>query len=282
MVGFIFIVIVILFILSITKKTGDGTTHSKETFIDEAVDLDTESKDSTIHSTVKGHQGEEIVTDILNRLGREKYSIYDDLYVPTQDGKSTQIDHIVTSPYGIFVIETKNYSGWIFGNEKSRYWTQVIYQRKDRFFNPVWQNAGHIKALKNYLHLEKSLFTSIIAFSRQSTLNIEGEFQQAKVTPFDDLIYEIKQNQMPVINDDQLKMVNKKLKQLVTTDENLKKQLKEQHIQSIKLDKEREKVAVANMNCPRCQGDLVKKPGKYGDFLGCSNFPYCRYTSKIK
>lgn len=56
------------------------------------------------------------------------------------------IDHVVISKYGVFVIETKNYRGWIIGNEKSEYWTQVIYKRKERLYNPIKQNYGHIKA----------------------------------------------------------------------------------------------------------------------------------------
>ena len=62
-----------------------------------------------------------------------------------------QIDHVVVSIYGIFVIETKNYSGWIFGDENSQYWAQVIYKTKNRFYNPILQNRGHIKALQGLL-----------------------------------------------------------------------------------------------------------------------------------
>jgi hypothetical protein len=65
--------------------------------------------------------------------------------------KTTQIDHIVVSNYGIFVIETKNYKGWIMGNEYDEYWRQVIYKRKEKLYNPIKQNYGHILALKGVL-----------------------------------------------------------------------------------------------------------------------------------
>jgi hypothetical protein len=55
-----------------------------------------------------------------------------DITIPSVKGKTTQIDHVVVSEYGVFVIETKNYTGWIVGDEKSDYWTQVIYKRKER------------------------------------------------------------------------------------------------------------------------------------------------------
>jgi len=64
----------------------------------------------------------------LNKLDRKQYAVFHDLYLPRPDGKGTaQIDHVVVSPFGIFVIETKNMAGWIFGDERSRQWTQSIY-----------------------------------------------------------------------------------------------------------------------------------------------------------
>ncbi len=75
------------------------------------------------------------------------------------------------STHGIFVIETKNYKGWIYGKEKDRQWTQVIYKRKERFQNPIHQNYGPIKALETLL--EDSFdgdFYSFICFSYRATL----------------------------------------------------------------------------------------------------------------
>lgn len=65
----------------------------------------------------------------------EEYTVLNDVILPTQAG-TTQINHIVVSPYGVFDIETKNYKGWIFGGVKSTQWTQNIYGRKSNFMNP--------------------------------------------------------------------------------------------------------------------------------------------------
>lgn len=65
--------------------------------------------------------------------------------------KTTQIDHVVIPNYGIFVIETKNYKGWIIGNEFDDYWKQIIYKRKEKLHNPIKQNYGHIMVLKEHL-----------------------------------------------------------------------------------------------------------------------------------
>ena len=64
---------------------------------------------------------------------------------------TSQIDHLVLSEYGIFVIETKRYKGWIFGSEKAENWTQVIFKEKHQFRNPVKQNWSHVYALKSVL-----------------------------------------------------------------------------------------------------------------------------------
>src|SRR5690554_6493192 len=72
---------------------------------------------------IKGFIGEKIIAFVLKRLDKEKYTVINDVMVETERGTS-QIDHVIVSDYGIFVVETKNYSGWIFGDDKSQYWTQ--------------------------------------------------------------------------------------------------------------------------------------------------------------
>lgn len=102
-----------------------------------------------------------------------KYNALHNLYIPKQDGSTSQIDHVILSDQGLFVIETKNYSGWIFGDETSKYWTQVIYKRKEKFLNPILQNKGHIKVLRGWIG--KSLrifrFTRLSCFCRGQSLN---------------------------------------------------------------------------------------------------------------
>ena len=83
---------------------------------------------------IKGVVGEKKVSAILYFLDRSKYKVINNIVLKTGE-KTTQIDHIVISDYGIFVIETKNYKGWVFGDENSKYWTQIIYKRKERLYN---------------------------------------------------------------------------------------------------------------------------------------------------
>ncbi len=113
----------------------------------------------------KGWFGERTVSKALSRLAPETYQTFHDLYLPRPDGQgTTQLDHVVVSPFGIFVVETKNYRGWIFGSEKQREWTQQIYKRKERFKNPLHQNHLHVRSLMVFLNLPESAFHSVIFF----------------------------------------------------------------------------------------------------------------------
>ena len=114
----------------------------------------------------KGWLGEIMVSRIgLKQLDPGLYRTFGDIYLPLPDGKgTTQIDHIVVSKFGIFVIETKNYKGWIFGSEKQRQWTQQIYKVKHRFQNPLHQNLLHVKVLKQFLGLPDDRFHPVVMF----------------------------------------------------------------------------------------------------------------------
>jgi len=80
--------------------------------------------------------------------------------------ETTQIDHVLVSRFGVFVIETKHYTGWIFANEGDRYWTQVLYSAKFRFQNPIRQNYRHVCAVRELLDfLPSSAIQSIVVFA---------------------------------------------------------------------------------------------------------------------
>ena len=108
----------------------------------------------------KGAKGERRVARKLKRLGSKEFKVFNNVIINTSKG-SSQIDHVVVSVYGIFVIETKNYTGWIHGSEHSEYWTQTIFKTRNKFRNPIKQNWAHIYALKEILHdFEQSFISS--------------------------------------------------------------------------------------------------------------------------
>ena len=156
------VIIIIALILclvakALTKPRG-GSVH-----------YDTGSSSESSYSSAAGKSGERSVSWILGSLPDE-YMVLNDVTIPDQKTNpdkdyTTQIDHVVVSPYGIFVIETKNYSGWIFGNEKSQNWKQTFKTTEGRFFyNPIKQNWGHIYALAERLRLKTSLFNLSLSF----------------------------------------------------------------------------------------------------------------------
>lgn len=122
--------------------------------------------------TDKGALGEGLIFFELEKV--PCYSrIVTNVYLPTEYG-TTEIDLIYLAPSGIYVLESKNYNGWIFGDARSRYWTSVLYQTKNKFYNPIWQNRTHIKYLKRVLGTIS--VTSIVVFGEQAKLKkIEAE-----------------------------------------------------------------------------------------------------------
>ncbi|WP_234998425.1 NERD domain-containing protein [Salirhabdus sp. Marseille-P4669] len=225
--------------------------------------------------SVKGKIGEAKVAFLLERLDKNTYIVFNDLLVPKANGKTTQIDHVVISVYGIFVIETKNYKGWIFGNEKNKYWTQQIYQRKERFYNPVWQNFGHIKSLETILGEFSNSIYSIVTFSGKATLKkISVSSPYVHIINSIQVVKTIKNYQKKVLSNSDVQNVVNHLNNLGNNKESAKR-----HVKQIKETQKQIKNKVKSNICPRCGGGLVQRKGKYGSFAGCSNFPKCRFVS---
>ena len=105
-------------------------------------------------------------------LDKNEYHLIKNVTLPTEDG-TTQIDHIIISIYGVFVVETKNMKGWIFGNENQRLWTQKIYKHSSQFQNPLHQNYKHVKTLEQLLALKDNQVYSLIVFVGDSTFKTE-------------------------------------------------------------------------------------------------------------
>jgi restriction system protein len=119
----------------------------------------------------KGEAGERLAAKYLKDLNPAFYRVFHDLYLPRPDGRgTTQIDHVVLSRFGVFVVETKNYDGWIFGGARQKMWTQSIFGRNTQFQNPLHQNHLHVLATRAFLGLADRHFHSLVFF-------IEGDFR---------------------------------------------------------------------------------------------------------
>lgn len=233
-------------------------------------------------ATFKGWLGERHITKILSTLDPHENFLLNDLYLPKENGQTTQLDHVLISPKGVFVIETKNYKGWITGSEHSQFWTQTNYKRKDSLYNPIWQNSGHVKALKEHLGEVASDLPiySIIVFGKEATLKFKGPFKNAYVIKSRDLLATI--NNIPITNNlsyFKREKVKHLLSLMVVTDKNKRKEVKKKHVADIKKDLKEKKKLVSENTCPRCGSSLVTRTGKKGKFTGCSSFPKCRFIA---
>lgn len=110
-----------------------------------------------------GKAGEGKVNTLLRQFLGTEYRLIPDVTLPSGKG-TAQIDHIVVSPYGIFVIETKNWAGLILGNEIQEQWMRIHRDEKNWFYNPIKQNQKHVQVLQSFLKLDANKFVSVIAF----------------------------------------------------------------------------------------------------------------------
>ena len=210
-----FIIGAILVPISEFKKYNNSTYKviTKKTYLDVILN--------------KGNIAEYYIWKILDKQPEYK-KVLINLYIPNKE-KTTEIDSILINQYGIFVIESKGYSGWIFGNENDKNWTQVIYNYKKRFYNPIIQNRNHIKNLSNILEVEDmDIFRSYIVFSNRCELkNISATKANLKVINIENLQNTLDQDYKKygkVLTNEQVRILNDKLFSYMFTDEEVKRE----------------------------------------------------------
>ena len=161
----------------------------------------------SLKSTFKGFLGETVINVAMwLKLEKDVYHRLNNITLPLANGGSTQIDHVIVSVYGIFVIETKNYKGWIFGSETQRQWTQAFANgKKFKFQNPLRQNYLHIKTLSDLLGLELSYFHSMIAFIGECELKTRDELPEHVLTS--GMASYIKKKQDKILTEEEVKSI---------------------------------------------------------------------------
>lgn len=225
-----------------------------------------------------GENGERTVSSYLADLECDDYQVFNDLLL--RDGNyTTQIDHIILSRYGVFVIETKNVHGKVYGSGNAEFWKQYLpdwgYKRygttqEHQLRNPLWQNAGHIKSLRRLVFDNDIPIHGIVVFPYETDFYVTADqpvLKMWQVVPY------IKQYRDKVLSADQLGFYRRRLLEVISTTESDR----QQHLNNVNRNKERRDAAVASGKCPRCGGTLVLRTGKYGQFYGCSNYPRCNY-----
>lgn len=160
---------------------------------------------------IKGILEERALKRVLVKELPASYQHYCNLVIPTEKGDFTEVDHLVLSPFGIFVIEVKNYRGWIFGGEKLPQWTLQRFRSKHQFMNPLHQNYKHTEAVKQLLGLtgkEADSVQSIVAFGQHAEFKFQMPPNVMYTSQVGDYINDFCQ---PYFTDEQMRMFSARL-----------------------------------------------------------------------
>ena len=179
-----------------------------------------------------GKVGENRTLSIVQSIN-SNFRVIQNLFIPAGNGGYTEIDTVLITDKCIFVLETKNYSGWIFGDEKSKHWMQVLYQRRHQFYNPIMQNATHIRYLQKQIGYKIPIF-SIIAFSNRCIFKkMDVYSDRIKVCHLNNLANVIRETNDSInffITNDEMNNIRMKLEAFINVDETIRKK----HIEYIK------------------------------------------------
>ncbi len=187
----------------------------------------------------KGISGEYSIYKALSFLENQGAKFLFNLYIPTYNNKTTEIDVVMIASEGIFVFESKNYSGWIFGTEGQKKWTQTLpsgygNSTKEHFYNPIMQNENHIKYLKKLLNDNIKYFSIIVFSDKCEFKNIKVKINSESILihkyKLNNTVKNIMANSKAVLSNDIISQIYNKLLPYSQVDETIKKQ----HIANIK------------------------------------------------
>ena len=222
----------------------------------------------------RGERGELSVSKKLRSLGNH-YIVLDDLLISGVHG-DTQIDHVVISPFGIFVIETKCWGGWISGGENADKWKQTLYDEKYEKPNPIFQNKVHVDAVKFALWQFGTILTVpivVVVDCERLSVNATNHI----IIRLNDLKKEILKYNRIHYTDEQCEKMALTLQGLSSDDQ----EKRERHIQKVQSYQANKQAKIEEGICPRCGGQLVLRDGRYGRFYGCSNYPMCKFILNL-
>lgn len=192
----------------------------------------------------EGLLGEFLIYRVLESLEGPRKFLFN-LYLPKWNGGTTELDVVLLHESGIYVFESKNYGGWIFGSEKQQYWTQTLpagrgQSQKNHFYNPILQNDGHLNRLYQILHKIRCLngpppYYSYIVFSNRCLLrNVPRRAGNHHVLYLGELFFEIQDNMEKAgihLTVTEIEMIYEQLEPYTRVDDSIK----QAHIESIRL-----------------------------------------------
>jgi len=211
-------------------------------------------------------------------LDKKVYTLFKNVTLPTEGG-TTQIDHIIVSRYGVFVVETKNMKGWIFGSIQQKNWTQKIYRHTNTFQNPLHQNYKHTETLRSALELEPDEVLSVVVFVGDSTF---------KTAMPDNVVYGmgyirfIKTKRQAILSDSDVLTICTKI-QFGRLKPSIRTHIDHvQHIKTLVEEKQRQD----DNSCPKCGLPMTLRTARQGgnqgkQFWGCTGYPRCKSVRQL-
>lgn len=174
------------------------------------------------------NRGEALVSHVIrSHFGSPDYHLMNHVTIQLDDG-STQVDHILVSRRGVFVIETKDFNGWIFANAADATWTQVLFRKKFKFQNPILQNYRHVRAVQSLLDfLPPESIKSVVVFTGNT------EFKTARpegVVTIDQVVEYLRQYTEEIISRNRLQFC---VGRLETARQAISRQTDVEHVQNL-------------------------------------------------
>lgn len=262
--------------------------------------------------TKAGIIGEDNILFELKNSGMDMVVLHD-ICIETQDSLTAQIDYIVITPKLNFIIECKNMIGNVEINAKGNFIRTYEFKGKkikEGIYSPITQNERHMAIIKEKRSESKGRLMSVITRSNfESVYKPLVVLANPKTLVYDR--YAPKEVKNKVIRADQLTATLRKMqsesknyswsrKDMLEFAEEILQYNREEHNDYIRkyellmadVDKSVKDSVSAMENipqemnmkeevCPQCQGKLVVRNGKFGKFIGCSNYPKCKYTKNI-
>lgn len=227
----------------------------------------------------QGRKGEDAAAGKLRWVKCFGYAgiLLRNVYLPTSSGKTTEIDMLYVTRKGIFVLECKNYSGWIYGRGDQEYWLQSLSRGKGwfgrrklethSFYNPIWQNKTHMSVLRQVVGEKVPLYSVVVFSDRCRLRKVRVKRRDGAVCQESGLPRQIRK----LWRRHRLHLTDQEVSRVVRQLESVREQgraVERSHIRDVKHSEV----------CPLCGGRLVLRNSAHGRFYGCSHYPRCRYT----
>ena len=184
--GAALVLVALLLLLRPKRRTPTSTPDTRVSSPTEAPHRHGSKPTAVLRTSApRVNAGERRVQKVLTRRYRD-WPLLNNVLLPSGGG-TAQIDHILISSAGVFVIETKDMGGWIFASPGQQRWTQTfragrwsrmmgIKSKRFPFYNPLLQNEGHAKALVKLGVVKPWEFRPVVVFVGDADLKTEEKF----------------------------------------------------------------------------------------------------------